>query len=95
MSILFLDNAVLLQVECNPYLTQKKLISFCKSRGITVTGYSPMGSPDSPYFKVGMPRLLEDPKLKEVAQLYGKSVGQVVLRYLVIDTGLVLAVQPF
>ncbi|PNF29306.1 hypothetical protein B7P43_G08940 [Cryptotermes secundus] len=72
-----------LQVECNPYLTQKKLINFCKSRGITVTGYSPMGSPDSPYFKVGMPRLLEDPKLKEVAQLVGKSVGQVVLRYLV------------
>lgn len=94
MNISFLNNAILLQVECNPYLTQKKLISFCKSRGIIVTGYSPMGSPDSPYFKVGMPRLLEDPKLKEVAQLVGKSVGQVVLRYLVSDTGFVLAVQP-
>jgi diketogulonate reductase-like aldo/keto reductase len=42
-----------------------------------------------------MPRLLEDPKLKEVAQLHGKSVGQLVLRYLVIDTGFVLAMQPF
>ncbi|XP_021940366.1 aldose reductase-like isoform X2 [Zootermopsis nevadensis] len=72
-----------LQIECNPYLTQKKLINFCQSRGIEVTAYSPMGSPDSPYLKAGMPRLLEDPGLHQVAHRVGKSVGQVVLRYLV------------
>lgn len=78
-----MDNAVSLQIECNPYLTQKKLIKFCQSRDITVTAYSPMGSPDSPFFKAGMPRLLQDPNLQEVARRVGKSVGQVVLRYLV------------
>lgn len=77
------NNAIFLQMECNPYLTQKKLIKFCQSRGLTVTAYSPMGSPDSPYFKMDMPRLLEDPNLQQVARRVGKSVGQVVLRYLV------------
>lgn len=76
---------ILFQIECNPYLTQKKLINFCQSRGIEVTAYSPMGSPDSPYLKAGMPRLLEDPGLHQVAHRVGKSVGQVVLRYLVRD----------
>ncbi|PSN47617.1 Alcohol dehydrogenase [NADP(+)] A [Blattella germanica] len=48
-----------LQVECNPYLNQKKLINFCKKFDITVTGYSPLGSPDSPFLKPGTPRLLD------------------------------------
>jgi hypothetical protein len=59
---------------------------FCQSRDITVTVYSPIGSPDSPYFKAGMPRLLEDPNLQQVAHRVGKSVGQIVFRYLVGDS---------
>ncbi|XP_063231296.1 aldo-keto reductase family 1 member B1-like isoform X2 [Bacillus rossius redtenbacheri] len=69
------------QVECNPYINQAKLIEFCKARDIVVTGYSPLGSPDSPFLKPGAPMLLDDPKLQELAKKYKKTPAQVVLRY--------------
>ncbi|CAH1175844.1 unnamed protein product [Phaedon cochleariae] len=69
------------QVECHPYLNQRRLIDFCRSKGIAITGYSPLGSPDRPWATADEPQLMDDPKLKQVATKYGKSPAQILLRY--------------
>lgn len=73
------------QIECHPYLNQSKMISFCKERDIVVTAFAPFGRPGSTvgYIRHDVPSLLEDQKLKEIALQYGKTVAQVILRYLI------------
>uniref|UniRef100_A0A336MW44 CSON005706 protein n=1 Tax=Culicoides sonorensis TaxID=179676 RepID=A0A336MW44_CULSO len=78
------------QVECSIQLNQKKLTKFCKDLGIVLTAYSPMGRPHN-YGKdpnVPKPALLDE-KVIEIGKKYGKTSGQVVLKYLVQELGVV------
>lgn len=70
-----------LQIESHPYLNNKKLIDFCGEHGIVTVAYSPLGSPQRSWAKPDDPVLLEQPKLKEIAAKYSRSVSQVVLRF--------------
>ncbi|XP_047611134.1 1,5-anhydro-D-fructose reductase [Phacochoerus africanus] len=63
------------QIECHPYLTQKKLISFCQSRNVSVTAYRPLGGSSE-----GVP-LMEDPVIQTIAQKHGKSAAQILIRF--------------
>ncbi|ODN06177.1 Aldo-keto reductase family 1 member B10 [Orchesella cincta] len=80
LSIAKIKPAVL-QVESHPYLNQQKLLEFCKSKGIILTAYSPLGSPDRPWAKPDDPKLLDDPKLVELSKKLKKSPAQIILRW--------------
>ncbi|XP_035983019.1 aldose reductase-related protein 2 [Fundulus heteroclitus] len=73
------------QVELHPYLVQTDLIEFCRSKNITLTAFSPLGSPGRPSDmkrgEVDPHTLMEDPVVVEIAGRYRRSPAQVLLRY--------------
>ncbi|XP_053675614.1 1,5-anhydro-D-fructose reductase-like [Anopheles nili] len=79
------------QVECHVRLNQKKLIKFCKDRDVVVTAYSPLVRPSATIGldSSGTPKpAFEDERVVSIAERYGKTPAQVLLRYLV-DIGTV------
>lgn len=75
----------MLQVELHPYLTQEKLLRFCRESQIAVTGFSPLGAQS--YFSLGMARddetVLEQPAVRRIAAELSRTPAQVVLRWAV------------
>ncbi|XP_008824668.2 aldo-keto reductase family 1 member A1-like, partial [Nannospalax galili] len=70
-----------LQVECHPYLAQSELIAHCQARGLEVTAYSPLGSSDRAWRHPDEPVLLEEPVVLALAEKYGRSPAQILLRW--------------
>lgn len=72
-----------LQVELHPYLTQEKLLRYCREEEIAVTAFSPLGALS--YVPIGMAEkkesVLEEPIVAAIAERTGKTAAQVVLRW--------------
>ncbi|CAB3237355.1 unnamed protein product [Arctia plantaginis] len=74
---------VALQIEVHLQMIQTELLELCKSEGIIVQGYSPFGSLVMRFgFQYPGPKF-DDPTLVSIAQKYGKTTAQVVLRWAV------------
>lgn len=64
-------------------MTQEPLVSHCQSLGLAVMAYSPFGFLVSRSRADAPPPRHDDPALVRIADKYGKTTGQIVLRYLV------------
>ncbi|XP_069356703.1 aldo-keto reductase AKR2E4-like, partial [Maniola hyperantus] len=72
------------QIETNPTYTNLKLVAYCQSKSIIVTGYSPFGFlVPRPFNNLSLPPTFDDPILVGMAKKYCVKVSQIVLRYLV------------
>jgi 2,5-diketo-D-gluconate reductase B len=67
------------QVEYHPYLDQSAVLRAARAAGMAVTAYYPMADG----------KVLADPVLRDIAARHGRSVAQVVLRWLVQQDGIV------
>lgn len=68
------------QVEFHPYLDQTRMLVACRSRGLSLTAYSPLAQGT----------VMRDPVIAEIAAQHGRSPGQVALRWLVQHDGVVV-----
>lgn len=68
------------QFEISPLNTQKKLIKYCQDRKITVEAMSTFS-----HFRSNEPRMeiIDHEKIKPIALKYGKSIPQIILRWLI------------
>jgi len=61
------------QIECHPYLNQTPLRALCGKKGIAVEAWSPLSGHRG--------NILDDPLINKLAEKYGKTPAQIILRY--------------
>ncbi len=61
------------QFEIHPLMSQKQLIAFCKSKGIVVEAYTPIGRNHE--------KLMGNVILQEISNKYQKTIPQIILRW--------------
>ncbi len=61
------------QIENHPSLPQQEIVDFCKSKGIHITAYSPLGSTGSP--------MIKEKAVTEIAEKCGITPASVLLSY--------------
>ena len=62
-------------------MNQHKMKNFLDSKGIKMTGYGPLGSPDRPLATKDDPLLMEDPRILTIAKKHNKSAAQILIKY--------------
>ncbi|XP_043335797.1 dihydrodiol dehydrogenase 3-like isoform X5 [Cervus canadensis] len=83
------------QVECHPYLNQRKLLDFCKSHDIVLVAYAALGSQRlKEWVNLDLPVLLEDPVLCAIANKHKQTPALVALRYQ-IQRGVVVLAKSY
>lgn len=63
------------QNEIHPYYQEKDVVDYIQSKGIVVEGWYPLGG------RGHQKELLNDEVLVNIANMHGKSVAQVILRW--------------
>ncbi|KAL2215490.1 aldo-keto reductase [Thermoascus aurantiacus ATCC 26904] len=66
------------QIEAHPWLQQPELMKFMKEKNILVVAYSPLGN--NIY---GLPRVVDDPTIHEIAKKLGKDPAAVLISWAV------------
>lgn len=69
----------------NPAWQQRKLLEFCKAKGVVITAYSPLGAVNTIW---GTNRVMENGLLNQIAEAHGKTVAQVSIHYLIFPSRL-------
>ncbi|XP_040852851.1 prostaglandin-E(2) 9-reductase-like [Ochotona curzoniae] len=83
------------QVECHPYLNQRKLLDFCKSKDVVLVAYCALGSSRDPkWVDQSSPVLLEDPVICSLAKKHKRSPALIALRYQ-LQRGVVVLAKSF
>merc|ERR550514_1088900 len=65
------------QIELHPWFPNKELVDFCHQHGIVLTAYGSMGSSRM------ASQITAQQILQQIGQKYGKTAGQVLLRWAV------------
>ena len=70
----FNELPAVVQAEFHPYYQQKELRKILGEHNVALEAWSPLGRGDS--------GLLKDPVIVELAEKYGKDVGQIIIRFI-------------